>query len=716
MLPRSHGARLDSGPPARGRLAEFTRRIGRLPPPAWIVFAGALAAVVYGVVSELRFVEFQTGTWDLGIYAQALWSTAHGRPFYEAADWETGGFGTLLQVHSAFLLYAVVPIYAAAPTATTLFSVQATVVAAASVPLYYYSLAVTSRRWLSLLPALLYLGGTATISSVLFDYHIEAFVPLTYFAFLWAFERERYAVAATFAGVGFATMEVLPALFTGVALCYAVPLVLGGINRWRSAAAGRPSGGSAPAHSVRRWACLALIAASVVAYLLLVELREVWLSGALHVGTFPTAAVSGGYIIGASPEALGLSLANLNVGLAGKLDYWIALLALCGFLPLLAPRSLFLSLPWAAFTLLSGDLNLTELGWQYGFLAGPPLFAACALALGPVSLDRVRHLFDWVRARWTHPQPPAGAPMRPIRIVAGGLAAGLISANLILSPLGGVLGGPQYGAAYRWSAAPAPGFDDVASLVAVVPAGAPILASDDLFPLVANDLNAYSLWWNIDPTLALPFDPGHPPPFVLLASNRLYAVPPWLGAELYNRSWYGVRGSVWTSPVGPVVLFQVDYTGGPQSFGPASSGSVDVVGGSLEPGPAAAWGPVPGSPEGYAVVAPPGSLGLLAQTPELFVPAGSYELEVDLRLLDSTSPPNASDTVVLANANAFAQSILLSSSAPAQNLSSTTFTTWSIPLDLPAISLDVIFRFYLADAAVGLALDGVKLVSLGGPA
>ena len=68
------------------------------------------------VHARVRALELQTTTWDQGIYMQSLWSTVHGRPFYEAADFETGGFSSFLQVHSAFVLYLLVPIYAALPS------------------------------------------------------------------------------------------------------------------------------------------------------------------------------------------------------------------------------------------------------------------------------------------------------------------------------------------------------------------------------------------------------------------------------------------------------------------------------------------------------------------------------------------------------------------------------------------------------------------------
>jgi hypothetical protein len=80
------------------------------------------------LLSNLRFQELYTGNWDLGIFQQAFWSTAHGHPLYEAGDYEMYGFGSLFQVHPAPLLLLLADVYTAVPEAGTLFLVQAAVV------------------------------------------------------------------------------------------------------------------------------------------------------------------------------------------------------------------------------------------------------------------------------------------------------------------------------------------------------------------------------------------------------------------------------------------------------------------------------------------------------------------------------------------------------------------------------------------------------------
>src|SRR5262249_51935685 len=54
----------------------------RVAEPAVVLAAIAITAVGLDLLSNFRQANFATSTWDLGIYQQALWSTAHGRPFY----------------------------------------------------------------------------------------------------------------------------------------------------------------------------------------------------------------------------------------------------------------------------------------------------------------------------------------------------------------------------------------------------------------------------------------------------------------------------------------------------------------------------------------------------------------------------------------------------------------------------------------------------------
>ncbi len=61
-----------------------------------------------------------------------------------------------------------------------------------------------------------------------------------------------------------------------------------------------------------------------------------------------------------------------------------------------------------------------------------------------------------------------------------------------------------------------------------MPAGATVVASEDRFPLVANDPHAYALYFGRKTHLSRPFGTGVFPEHVLLSEAQIAAVPSWL--------------------------------------------------------------------------------------------------------------------------------------------------------------------------------------------
>lgn len=591
-----------------------------------LILAAAIAAFV-AIVSAagwVRSLELTTSTWDLGIYQQALWSAGHGRGFYEAPDWETGGFGSFLQVHSAFVLYAVAPLYNAVPTAATLYVVQALVVALAAVPLYGIVRSAGGSTDRGLGVALLYLVSAPVVSSSLYDFHVEAFVPVEIFALFYFWHRRQYGYGAVVAVVAYLTMEATPVFAAAVGLYFLTDTV------WTASAA-------TPAAAERggtRWtdflravvprratgelvASAALIVGSVAAYYALLAARMVYLGSALGVAPFPVTEV--GYVIGGSPANLGLSLSYLGIGLSAKVGYWLLLFALVLLLPFRSPRTLLLVAPWAAFTFFSADLGYVTLGYQYGFLASAGMFPG--VALGAVAWRippwRPRPSIEPARpARWRGYGPRVG----PITVAL----AAVVVFNVGLTPFDPLVQSAGLGSGYNFGYAVGPSFAEVRTLASLIPPGAPVLASDFLFPFVANDLHAYSLFSQRDPTLVLPFNYTMPPAYVFLAQSRFDAVPDWLALQLYNRSDFGMPGLVWGTPVGAVSLFEWHYNASLFEEGPPPPANVVLPAAALE------WTPIVTlvhdglSPTGVALDSTPFASGQLWSSAPLNLPAGCY--------------------------------------------------------------------------------------------
>jgi uncharacterized membrane protein len=697
----------------------FLGRLRRAPPTVWLALAIGGYFAVSLALSWLRVLEFQTSTWDMGIYQQALWSTAHGRAFYEAADLETGGYRSLLEVHTVFLFYLLAPLYAALPNQVTLLALQSLVVGLAAVPLYFLGKDVSHSARLGLVVAVAYLVWTPVLSANLYDFHAEAFLPIELFTVVLFWERERYAWGAAVAAISFATLELAPVLLFFVGLFFLVPS-RATWERWRRTAGDRFPWTAwrsdlRPALSSRRvQASVALLVACIAVYLLLVYYRVDYLNATL--GRASVTVVPTGYVIGSSPSALGLSLSNLYVGFYAKVAYWALIFALLGFVPLLAPRALVLSLPWFAFTMLSSNLNYVQLGWQYGFIAAGSMLVAFAYGLpGAV------RLWEHGNASRRVPESPAVPSRSPparrtgARRWRGGVVvvmAVFVGVNVALSPANPLLQNHGLGAAYRISYAPGPGYGDVEQIATLIPAGASVIASDVLFPLIANDANAYSFLWEQDNFLGLPFNASHLPSYVFIASNRTAAVPAWLTEALYNLTLYGIRGVAWTSDVGPALLFESGYAGPPAVYGNNSTLPLRVDGASLV-----------NSAAGYAVASPgtgptdfaasdPGVLGTFFFGPWASLPGGNYTvtLWVNATHRPGTAPSPASEPAVWIGASAFAQTPFFGWSMELDNFAPVGWTAVEFNVSLPGPTLKFAVQGVVLATNVQAALEAVEIV------
>ena len=122
---------------------------------------------------------FKTYAFDLGIYIQALHSTAfEGMLFYETPDMYHVEKASLLGVHFMPLVLLLVPLYRAFPYAETLFFVQALAVGASAIYLYLLSMYILRSRALSLAFLFTYIFNMHIHSMLMVPYHIETFVPL----------------------------------------------------------------------------------------------------------------------------------------------------------------------------------------------------------------------------------------------------------------------------------------------------------------------------------------------------------------------------------------------------------------------------------------------------------------------------------------------------------------------------------------------------------
>jgi uncharacterized membrane protein len=595
-------------PPSAGR--EGTAKDQRIPVlrrPRFLEWAALLTmlgafAIVVTYLCDLRAENFFTTNWDLGINQQMLWTTTHGSLLYEAGDFESYGVSSFLQVHSTYLALLIAPIYSAAPIPLTLIAIQATVFAASSVPLYLIGRSVVRRRLLLFLGILVYLTNFVILSGLFYDFHWEAFIPLEFFSFFLLVHRRRFLLSLAPLFAGMLTLEVFPFLAGGIILFFFVERLGGRSWTWKKILADQ---------DVRILA--GLLALAGLSYVLLRFLEYVVIPGLLGV---PSSTA------GSSGALTSIFTFTANSGSLGHSAlYWMLILACLGFLPILSPKHLILALPWFAESVFFFPAFSSHFGNQYGLLAvssvaiaffyglgnlessshGFPLRTALALALfadlvtltvfaastngsrvllsgtvgalvwaavlcGPV----VAVGWTWVSRRIPQGQGPVveRPGLRRLRRVHAPLLvatfAVLLVFNGVMSPVNtnNFDATPLPGYAFQWGQNPVAA--QMGWVTSYVPSGAVILASDNLFPYVANNPNAYSVpWFVIGPSSPLPYFPFTAtdlPDFVLVDVSQFSLLPPFLQQDLFNSTTYGLVVYVYTTEFpGTVYLFEEGY-------------------------------------------------------------------------------------------------------------------------------------------------------------
>ncbi len=146
-----------------------------------------LYIVFFGVFVSLRHYNFQTQTWDLGIFDQTFWNTIHGRIMFNNIEEVSNHLG----VHMSPFLFLLVPGYALFPSPYYLLIVQTIVLALGAVPLYLLAKRLLPDR--SPFPLILSLGYLLYPSLHwvnIFDFHPIAFVvPLLLAAFYFLHQK-----------------------------------------------------------------------------------------------------------------------------------------------------------------------------------------------------------------------------------------------------------------------------------------------------------------------------------------------------------------------------------------------------------------------------------------------------------------------------------------------------------------------------------------------
>jgi uncharacterized membrane protein len=665
-------------------------------------------------LSGFRYLDFTTSNFDLGIFQQAFWTAGHGGGLFSSGVFELTGHTSLIAGHPVPALYALAFLYGLSPSPWTLFALQSAVVALAAVPLFFLARDVTRSDRRALVVGAAYLLWAPLLASNLFDFHLDAFAPIELFGFFFAWNRRYYGAGAMLALLAVVSFEANSAFLFLTAMFFALPT----IRELRSPRGGRNEGASSTGvlrrslSVVGRWirqprvaASLALAAAAVLAYVLLIDWESI-ASGVSVPGIgnpTPSSLLAGG------PPALKLGLDQLAPGFLQKAAYWIVAYALLGFAPLRVPRTYILQLPWVAATLFA-PATVTTFAFESALVAAYPIFVGFAFGLRAIpSSFALARLDDPVKqtyrsmGRWR-----AWLPLPRGRVTVGLM---ILAANLLLSPVNPLLQTTSQGGGYAVSYQPAPGFAQVQQLIQLLPADASVLASDNLFPLVANDANAYGLLYAPFPPIFLPFGPKAPPSYVLLAENEIFGVPPWLVTLLGNGSIYGLRGSVGQTPAGFVALYEEGFSGPALQLSPPTFAGATYSWPDLRVGQASELSSDPAVHWPYVIGSIPGAVGNLWYGPYVPVPPGAYRATVSVRLslAPGVTPPNASQGVLKLDAVGFPALQFGNTTVLWGNVTSGSWLRLTLTLAVPESAMRLEVRGFLLSGAISAEVGEVEL-------
>jgi uncharacterized membrane protein len=594
------------------------RRVERFSIQTWILIFFTTAYVeVFSWFSYLRYLGFLTNAWDLGIFQQALWDSGHGGGLlYYTVELPWNTTGSFLGVHFSPILLLLIPIYTALPGPLTLMVIQSMAVGASAFPMYR----LAARRigpWPGMALAMIFVMSPEMLGGVLFDYHVESFIPLFALTLWVAWEERRYRLAIVAGAFLLGTIEYAPIILGGIAFGF---LIRGVLEVRRT-----PAGPS-------RWARWRPVVPAAVLTVLSVPLTllEFYIPKLFSPHTPPVAEVgplggSAGDIIKNTFLHPNLILPALRIDWAHKLTYlsdlwWSALFAWP-----LAPLDALPGLAWMFVALVSIDPNYSvAVGNQYGYLVVPFLFVATASTLGWLRTQWVRRSgsipgLATLRRRWheASERRAAASPRRRRRLprLTGAHVAMLvlvlvaIPSQVAYSPLS-----PEAHYSWIW-AGHFPTTQDAYRdrVLDLIPDNASVSAEPDLFPQLADRPNVYpyyvqgtefvvcdvTSWW-----FTTPLPPPMPPDEWVNALRQNVTVP------------YGMYASA-----DGVLLLKLGYSGPPVYYVPysASYGAIafHVANATI--------GADPTAPFGYYVL--PNltqTTGALWTGPPVLIPPGDY--------------------------------------------------------------------------------------------
>jgi uncharacterized membrane protein len=180
----------------------------------------ALYAAGFGALAAFEHHAFETGRFDLGNMAQAIWSTVEGRPLDVT---ELGGDQiSRLGAHVDPFLALFAPLWLVWPSPTMLLVVQAAAIALGALPIFWLGRKHLGSEWAGVFCGLAYLVYPAVQWLALDEFHPVALAcPLLAFGF-WYLDEDRLWAFVPFGVLAALTKEEIPLVVAALGVWYAI--------------------------------------------------------------------------------------------------------------------------------------------------------------------------------------------------------------------------------------------------------------------------------------------------------------------------------------------------------------------------------------------------------------------------------------------------------------------------------------------------------------
>lgn len=560
------------------------------------ILVSVFTAIIF-VMTSLRYMSFLSLNWDLGINMQLLWTNTHGFLLFETADFETSGVRSFLQVNSAYIAIPLSHLYRIWPSAFTLLSIQAFFISLSIVPIYMFTNQRLRDTKISLLVAVIFISGFAVLSGVFYDFHWESFIPLEFFLFVWLISRRKFLLSAIVIIVGSLTLEVFPFLSAS----YLLYLFIFPEREFF------PEEVTKSVIARERVKYLALLVISGIAYYIIGYLGGVVVPNI--IGNAST-AVSASHSV--------VYLFNFGITSSTILNstvYWLLLFMSLGFVPFIKFRSLVVIAPWFYWsTIALPNFYTSQFGNQYGIIAMSVLLipfieglrviidrsrrsepaGRYSVLIGPLSLLILAIGFETTSVFLNHGHLLfftvvfciigiitvilfyKGTDLKntSLRVISARPLSRkfmiqflliVVVIGLVIGPLNPINTSAEGTGGYSVSFSVNPSYTYMGEISTIVGHNNTVLTTDNLFPYVANNPNAYSFFWyprNYTQDQYFPFNSTNLPNFLLIDDSQMFTVPSYFSNIAFNTTSYGLVYEIENSNYpGNIYLFELGYHG-----------------------------------------------------------------------------------------------------------------------------------------------------------